>query len=92
VVFDPFLSMVDLMGEGMVDLNVGFTLSFAFLGLLWQTRELLRLSLLGWGKIPWKRSQLLLLMEWVRFPLGPSEKLLGICVGCIIAKTNMLVL
>jgi hypothetical protein len=30
VMFDPFLAMVDLMGEGMVDLNVRFTFSLLF--------------------------------------------------------------
>jgi len=30
VMYDPFLAVVDLMGEGRVDLNVGFTFSLLF--------------------------------------------------------------
>jgi len=29
-IFDPFLAMVDLIGEGRVDLNVRFTFSLIF--------------------------------------------------------------
>ena len=52
VVLDPFLAVVDLMGEGRVDLNVGFTFSLALSGSPWRTRKLPRMSLLGWGKSP----------------------------------------
>jgi len=48
VVLNPFLAVTDLMGEGRVDLNVGFTFSLAFSG-FWM-RELMRLLLLGWEK------------------------------------------
>jgi hypothetical protein len=47
VALNPFLAVADLMGEGRVDLNVGFTFSIAFSGFSWQTRELLFLLLLG---------------------------------------------
>jgi hypothetical protein len=30
VIFDPFLAVGDQMGEGRVDLNVGFTFSLLF--------------------------------------------------------------
>jgi len=40
------------MGEGRVDLNVGFTFSLALSGSPWWTRKLSRLSLLGWWEEP----------------------------------------
>jgi len=52
VILDPFLTVVDLMGEGRVDLNVEFTFSLALSGSPWRTRKLSLLSLLGWGKNP----------------------------------------
>ena len=51
-VLDPFLAVVDLVGEGRVDLNVGFTFSLALSGSPWRMRKQPRLSLLGGGKSP----------------------------------------
>jgi hypothetical protein len=45
VTLDPFLVVADLMGEGRVELNVGFTFSLAFSGFSWWMRELSRLLL-----------------------------------------------
>jgi len=54
--FDPFLVVVDLMGEGRVDLNVRFTFSLLF-------QVFHRLLFLGSGMNLWRRIRHLLWVE-----------------------------